>query len=670
MGKFYNRVLAWLLAVLFVLPAGIRVARAQANDSLMRHLQRVELTRGAGRIEQARALLDSLDYEAGEDYDKDQFNRDEKYALIVAQYAVAECLQDESDFVESSKLCMRFLPGLCASGDSLRMFDALQMQGVNYMRMGAYEDALQVALQSDSIATALRDSSLMGASLSNLGSLYLSMRKAQEAATYYERAVEISRAISAPEDHSALARRLSNLAEAYNVAGEGQKALEAAKESLSYEQAEGREGRLAVRYCVLGDAYAVLGRYEEAERSYAEALPRLKEQNNAVSYAITLKQMGGLRYKQGRYAEANEYLMRALRVAKVHDLALIQERSLMLLYQSNRERDPKLALKYFEEYNSLRDSIQQEDTKRQMNLLYARYETELKEQKIRLQELELESARVAKTRLEVGFLSTVVISVLLVVLLLQKREKAKLLRELNETKNKFFSIISHDTKSIASSIKMVLNQMLGSYGELPDEVKLEMVKELSAAADVQMDLLNNLLRWAHLQMNSDKFEPEEFDLVAMAQHNLDIASFPLSKKGITVQASLPASCMVYADRNMIATILRNLMTNAIKFSNPSGQIEVSLEDHPAGVVYTIRDFGMGMSAEQVQNLGRIDKRVVRLGTQGEQGSGLGMILCFNMAKRNGAKLQVESKPKQGTRITLTLPRPVGLGSGSATSETK
>lgn len=670
MGKFYNCVLAWLLAVFFVLPAGIRVARAQANDALMRHLQRVEFAQGPERIEQARALLDSLAYEAGEDYDKDQFNRDEKYALIVAQYAVAGCLQEEGDFLESSKLCMRFLPALSASGDSLRMFDALQLQGVNYMRMGAYEDALQVILQSDSIASALRDSSLMGASLSNLGSLYLSMRKAQEAATYYERAVEITRAISASEDHSALARRLSNLAEAYNVAGEGQKALEAVKESLSYEQAEGREGRLAVRYCVLGDAYAVLGRYDDAERSYAEALSRLKEQNNAVSYAITLKQMGGLRYKQGRYAEANEYLMRALRVAKVHDLALIQERSLMLLYQSNRERDPKLALKYFEEYNSLRDSIQQEDTKRQMNLLYARYETELKEQKIRLQELELESARVAKTRLEVGFLSTVVISVLLVVLLLQKREKAKLLRELNETKNKFFSIISHDTKSIASSIKMVLNQMLGSYGELPDEVKLEMVKELSAAADVQMDLLNNLLRWAHLQMNSDKFEPEEFDLVAMAQHNLDIASFPLSKKGITVQTSFPASCMVYADRNMIATILRNLMTNAIKFSNPDGRIEVGIEERPNGAVYAIRDFGMGMSAEQVQNLGRIDKRVVRLGTQGEQGSGLGMILCFNMAKRNGAKLQVESKPKQGTRITLTLPRPVGLGGGSATSETK
>lgn len=670
MGKFYNRVLAWLLAVFFVLPAGIRVARVQANDSLMHHLQRVELARGAGRIEQARALLDSLDYEAGEDYDKDQFNRDEKYALIVAQYAVAGCLQDEGDFLESSKLCMRFLPSLSASGDSLRVFDAFQLQGINYMRMGAYEDALQVILQSDSIASALRDSSLTGASLSNLGSLYLSMRKAQEAATYYERAVEITRAISAPEDHSALARRLSNLAEAYNVAGEGRKALEAAKESLSYEQAEGREGRLAVRYCVLGDAYAVLGRYDDAERSYAEALSRLKEQNNAVSYAITLKQMGGLRYKQGRYAEANEYLVRALRVAQEHDLALIQERSLMLLYQSNRERDPKLALKYFEKYNSLRDSIQQEDTKRQMNLLYARYETELKEQKIRLQELELESARVAQTRLEVGFLSTIVISILLVVLLLQKREKAKLLRELNETKNKFFSIISHDTKSIASSIKMVLNQMLSSYGELPDEIKLEMVKELSAAADVQMDLLNNLLRWAHLQMKSDKFEPEEFDLVAMAQHNLDIASFPLSKKGITVQTSFPASCMVYADRNMIATILRNLMTNAIKFSNPSGQIEVSLEAHPAGVVYTIRDFGMGMSAEQVQNLGRIDKRVVRLGTQGEQGSGLGMILCFNMAKRNGAKLQVESKPNQGTRITLTLPRPVGLGGGRATSETK
>lgn len=98
MGKFYNCVLAWLLAVFFVLPAGIRVARAQANDALMRHLQRVEFAQGSERIAQARALLDSLDYEAGEDYDKDQFNRDEKYALTVAQYAVAGCLQDEGDF--------------------------------------------------------------------------------------------------------------------------------------------------------------------------------------------------------------------------------------------------------------------------------------------------------------------------------------------------------------------------------------------------------------------------------------------------------------------------------------------------------------------------------------------------------------------------------------------
>lgn len=293
MGKFYYHVSVWLLAVFFVLSGGVPPTRAQGNDSLMHHLQRVELARGAGRIEQARALLDSLDYEAGEDYDTDQFNRDERYALIVAQYAVAGCLQDEGDFLESSKLCMRFLPGLCASGDSLRMFDALQMQGINYMRMGAYDDALQVILQSDSIASALRDSSLMGTSLSNLGSLYLSMRKAQEAAAYYERSVEIARATSAPLDHRALARRLSNLAEAYNVAGEGQKALEAAKESLGYEKAEGREDRIPMRYCVLGDAYAALGRYDDAERSYAEALAHLKEQNNAVSYAITLKQMGG-----------------------------------------------------------------------------------------------------------------------------------------------------------------------------------------------------------------------------------------------------------------------------------------------------------------------------------------------------------------------------------------
>lgn len=628
---------------------------ANEADSIKHRLQQVERTRGADRLEQAQALVSDLGFEAGTDYITERMGVDTSYTLAIARYAVADYLYGEDDLVGSSILCLSAVPALYDGGDSLRAFDGLMLQSNNYIRLGAFNDALPVILKAHALGVTLRDSTMIGVALSNLGSLYLSMHKASAAITYLSEAVHITRSSSQPNDHSALAHRLSNLAEAYTVAGEGEKAAEAAREALDYDLAEGRTANIPSRFCVLGDAYVVLGQLSRAERCYLEALARNLEGGSIVVRAIIYKQLGGLRFRQGRTDEANEYLRQALDIANECNLTFIRERTLDLLHKTNRADHPLLALDYFEQFNRLKDSIQEEETQRQLNVLYARYDTQLKEQQIALQQLELNAATQTMHVLLGGIVSAIVLLELLGYLLWKNHMKNRKLKELNETKNRFFSIISHDTKSIATSIKLVLDQTMEYYDALPAEQLKETIQELKVASDSQLELLENLLKWANIQLHTEQFQPVRFDLVPLLERNFELIQLACHRKELRLEKTLPPEAYVYADRNMIDTIARNLLSNAIKFSHPGGVIAVRIEILARGVTLEVRDYGIGMSSEQVANLGRIDRRVQRLGTRGEAGSGLGLILCHSMARRNGAKLRVDSRPDAGTRISLMLP---------------
>jgi signal transduction histidine kinase len=236
------------------------------------------------------------------------------------------------------------------------------------------------------------------------------------------------------------------------------------------------------------------------------------------------------------------------------------------------------------------------------------------------------------------------------------KEYANQLRELNATKDKFFSIIAHDLKSPFTAI-------IG-YAELLDNLIEERnYKKIGEYADIikssswlAMYLLSNLLEWARSQVGIMKFTPQKIELSRLINDAKDLLSDSASKKSIEIKVLLPENFTVYADMHMTKTILRNLLSNAIKFTNPGGLIQIEAGNTDSVSVISVTDNGIGIKKDSIAKLFRIEDCRSTPGTQGETGTGLGLLLCSDFVKKHGGKIWVESEEGKGSRFVFTLPK--------------
>lgn len=235
-----------------------------------------------------------------------------------------------------------------------------------------------------------------------------------------------------------------------------------------------------------------------------------------------------------------------------------------------------------------------------------------------------------------------------------QRSEARL-RELNITKDKFFSIISHDLKSPFNSILGFSELLFGSIRMKNYEDVDKFAEIIHRSSKLAMDLITNLLDWTRSQTGRMEFNPEYFEIVSLINQVLDLSEGAKHQKSITINTELPHSYAVYADKEMISIIIRNLISNAIKFTNPGGTITVKVETKPGGVQISVRDNGVGMKRETIDTLFRIDKTYSTMGTFREKGTGLGLILCKEFVEKHGGRIWVESEVGKGSTFLFTIP---------------
>ena len=207
------------------------------------------------------------------------------------------------------------------------------------------------------------------------------------------------------------------------------------------------------------------------------------------------------------------------------------------------------------------------------------------------------------------------------------KESEGRLRELNATKDKFFSIIAHDLKSPFNSILGFSNLLAKRIQEKDYEGIEKYTEIIQDSAQRSMDLLMNLLEWSRSQTGRIEYNPEHIEIVALINEVIKFAEDSARQKSISINKELPHNASVYADRAMINTILRNLISNAVKFTRPGGTITISVEQTQFETVISVCDNGIGIEKNSIAKLFRIDTSYSTLGTQKEQGTGLGLILC-------------------------------------------
>ncbi|MDY0281837.1 MAG: ATP-binding protein, partial [Salinivirgaceae bacterium] len=229
------------------------------------------------------------------------------------------------------------------------------------------------------------------------------------------------------------------------------------------------------------------------------------------------------------------------------------------------------------------------------------------------------------------------------------------LREHIATKDKLFSIIAHDLKSPFNAILGFSELLIKNSAHFEADTSKKYSEIINTSAKNTLILLDNLLSWAKAQTGQIIYNPENADLSAIVKEILSMSDSVAKIKDITLEFNQTGDIEVYADTDMLKTILRNLISNAIKFTYPNGKITVYATQNQNSIELAVSDNGIGMSEETQNKLFVIDKESITLGTADEKGSGLGLILCKEFIEKHGGKLWIESEIGKGSTFKFTLP---------------
>lgn len=234
--------------------------------------------------------------------------------------------------------------------------------------------------------------------------------------------------------------------------------------------------------------------------------------------------------------------------------------------------------------------------------------------------------------------------------------KAQETQENKSATDKFISIIAHDLKNPLSSIQGFTDLLMKDYSSYDPEEVLTFVKMIHGASRQAQNLLNNLLDWSRSQTDRIRFDPASIDIYELVSSVCKLYKLNAHEKNLHLQNRVKQATMVYGDQNMVSTIVRNLISNAIKFTRPKGKITINTKSSNNEVQILVADNGIGIPEELIEKLFRIDEQVSRTGTANEDGTGLGLILSMEFARKNNGILSVSSKPGKGSTFSLALPR--------------
>ena len=340
------------------------------------------------------------------------------------------------------------------------------------------------------------------------------------------------------------------------------------------------------------------------------------------------------------------------------------------LYRINKnKKNFSRALSFHELYQKLSDSLSRNENKKSLTLLKTK--TEYDQQKQLLIE-ENEKALAKQQRYIIAALAILLVFVIITILvyraeviqkrlnkeleakkeILEKRESE--LQESNETKTKLFSIIGHDLRGPVGALQELLR--LYSDGDMEADEFLEFVPKLREDVDHVSFTLNNLLSWGHTQMNGAVTKPSLMALESLVSENIKLLSEIAKKKSIKIVSELTENTLTWSDSNQIDIVVRNLISNALKFTPQNGMITISARERDNLWEVSIKDTGVGMDKITVKNLFVKNSNITTYGTDNEKGTGLGLSLCKEMVEKNGGSIWVESALRKGSCFFFTLPK--------------
>ena len=539
--------------------------------------------------------------------------------------------------------------------DTTLVFNSLYYMGFSNQRMGNMEKAIDYNMRAYEVSQSLQRLDLQSSILNNIGNVYMVNDEDSIAVVYFEKSIEIEKNLGESR-RSQLAVRLGNVSTAYMKLGRCEDAISAAEEGLRIDKEIGRPNKIAIRLNQLGDVYMACGRRQEAIQCEREAYSYFEKAGSKYGMSIVLHSLGEMKYETEQADSAIIYYENALRLAKEIDNKLLRHKISKSLYIVNKEIDPLLAIEYLEKYIALKDSIFNDKNQQMLNDFRIKYSTREKDLEIELYKRDNQyHENVLRLTMLLIFLLIITIILLIRNGLSRKRRNAVLL-ELNNIKNRSISVLSHDLKNPVIAQKMVLNHLYENYDEISDDDMKMYIAALTDSVNSLEELLVNMLEWTKFEMKRMDYKPINFDIRDICFNEVvPLFSTIAQKKQITIR-----ECdvkldryIVYSDIRMISAVLRNLISNALKFSSDGKEVVICFVDLDDKIKVVVKDYGVGIPEDKVKLL-LSGKSFTTLGTKGEQGSGIGMDLINKMLHQCNSELNITSVLGEGSEFSFEL----------------
>jgi signal transduction histidine kinase len=556
--------------------------------------------------------------------------------------------------------------------------------GLNYWRSSDYDIAIDNEIKALAIFEELNDFKETANLNNNIGLIFMARTDMNKAKYYFYKSSNLSNRIN---DKIGVARSLANLGIVLEEEKKYDSALIYHRLSLKNLFETKDSFLISMNYCFIGKLLISQNKLDSALK-YIKMSEEIYNKMNSLNDIAIVKNLYSLYfYKTKNYLKAINYADEAFNLG-----TNIGNKFMQMEAYYNKSRSYAAMKKYkeaydcFNKFKDLRDTLQDEDKIKSITQKETQYIYDKK-----LKELELNQKNELYKN-KVLFVAALIFSVILLItiliillfykakikanllltdknneILLQKNELDILntkLVELNSTKDKFFSIIAHDLKNPLGSFKVVTNLMHENYNDFDENERIEYIELMKNSSNNLYALLENLLEWSRSQSGKIEFIPVEIDLKFLVDNTINLLKTSFENKNISIVSNIDDSLIVNADSNMINTVLRNLISNAVKFTPIDGKIEIGAAFQPSEgskpsegytVIY-VKDIGVGMDEKIRNKLFRIDTYVTNIGTAGEKGTGLGLILCKEFVEKHGGKIWVESEEGKGSTFYFSLPK--------------
>lgn len=596
------------------------------------------------------------------------------WAKVLTYLNIANYYGISGDFTASAKYNDLALGISFQLKDTSRMASAFNNLGENYSSFGKYDEAYFYFTQSYRLASERKNKDTLGMAipLHNMASVFKELGQYDRALDYLKLSQKLSDAV---KDHEGKAYNYDEIGDIYRRKG----AYDSALHALTFSLKVSRSLKMTINELTpitlikIAKTYLAQKDHRHALAYYDTAYLLFQETENEYGLAEVELGRGTVYLKEKKYEQALKLMEKSAATAhQINSWALEIEcyQSLAVLHEE--QGDFKKSLAYYKQYKQLGDSLFNQGMQAKLLQDQLRFETSAKEDQIK-QLTKLEELRKDELRKQGMVRNILVVAIALTVILLftvyrsgQRRirinklliehqdeikRRSKELEQLNQVKDKFFSIISHDLRSPINALSAILDMM--DSGQIKPYEFSKLNKELRIQFNHTKTLINNLLDWALLQMDKLKIQPEKINLHALVEDNFKLIG-SLHLKSINMVNHLAHNTFCWGDLNMVNLVLRNLVLNSMKFTESGGSIEVAAQREGNDLIVSVKDTGIGIEPEVQKILFEKTSGYTTRGTANEKGTGLGLILCKEFVERNGGRIWLESELGKGSTFYFTI----------------